>query len=340
MAIPVLLGFAAKAAIGVGVTSGVLGAKKINNSKERIKNYKFAYESEKEKVEKIEKNTAKEIEELGKTKLKVWNSFERFVLAFEKIKNKPEFIRYEDKEYKINVLEIEEIKGISIKATQILGSAALAGGAGAAIGMATSSVVATFGVASTGATISGLYGVAATNATLAWLGGGSLAVGGGGMAAGSLLLGTIVAAPAAVVGGLFLNSKGNASKENANKIRTEVREIVSKFKDARAHLNGLSDLSKKMNKELHKLYEKYEEEVSLLEYLVRLNNDYNKFGIEEKTLLDNNIKIVSILKNITDIELVKNSTKDELGDLNIEELDEVLRMSEEQREILSNNKIY
>ncbi len=53
----------------------------------------------------------------------------------------------------------------------------------AAMGIATS-----FGVASTGTAISTLSGVAATNAALAWLGGGALAVGGGGMAAGNTLL--------------------------------------------------------------------------------------------------------------------------------------------------------
>ena len=49
-------------------------------------------------------------------------------------------------------------------------------------------VATTFGVASTGTAISTLTGAAATNAALAWLGGGALATGGGGMAAGSTFL--------------------------------------------------------------------------------------------------------------------------------------------------------
>ncbi len=57
------------------------------------------------------------------------------------------------------------------------------------------SLVSMLGSASTGAAISGLYGTAATNATLAWFGGGALAAGGGGMAAGAMTLGAIVAAP-------------------------------------------------------------------------------------------------------------------------------------------------
>lgn len=49
-------------------------------------------------------------------------------------------------------------------------------------------VATTFGTASTGTAISALSGAAASNAAIAWLGGGALATGGGGMAAGQALL--------------------------------------------------------------------------------------------------------------------------------------------------------
>ena len=60
-----------------------------------------------------------------------------------------------------------------------VGVAVVTMGPTVAMGVAT-----TFGVASTGTAISTLSGAAATNAALAWLGGGALAAGGGGMAAG------------------------------------------------------------------------------------------------------------------------------------------------------------
>ena len=63
------------------------------------------------------------------------------------------------------------------------GIAVVALGPAAAMGIAT-----TFGVASTGTAIAALHGAAAMNAALAWLGGGALAIGGGGIAAGNAFL--------------------------------------------------------------------------------------------------------------------------------------------------------
>ena len=69
-------------------------------------------------------------------------------------------------------------------------------GAGVTSGIAVASfapsaamwIATTFGTASTGTAISALSGAAATKAALAWLGGGALSSGGGGMAAGSAFL--------------------------------------------------------------------------------------------------------------------------------------------------------
>ncbi|KXT77031.1 hypothetical protein [Streptococcus sp. DD12] len=68
------------------------------------------------------------------------------------------------------------------------------GGVGLGVGLVTMGptvamgTATTFGVASTGTAISTLSGAAASNAALAWLGGGTLATGGGGMVAGQALL--------------------------------------------------------------------------------------------------------------------------------------------------------
>lgn len=79
-----------------------------------------------------------------------------------------------------------------------------AAGASTAIAATVQSAIHTLGIASTGTAISTLSGAAATNATLAWLGGGALAVGGGGMALGTAVLGGLVVGPALLTAGLSL----------------------------------------------------------------------------------------------------------------------------------------
>jgi hypothetical protein len=124
-------------------------------------------------------------------------------------------------EYKIAAIEAHRV---AVGAVSMLGSSA-----GASAG--TTGLVGLLGTASTGTAISGLSGAAATNATLAWLGGGSLAAGGGGMALGTVVLGGITVAPALLVGGFVLSSRGakalTEAKEYESKVSVEVAKINS-----------------------------------------------------------------------------------------------------------------
>ena len=101
-------------------------------------------------------------------------------------------------EYRIEAGRFDRhVKRLEVEAAQTtkVGSATGTAGAMAGIGVAAlgpsaaMAVATTFGAASTGTAISALSGAAAANAALAWLGGGALAAGGGGMAAGSTLVG-------------------------------------------------------------------------------------------------------------------------------------------------------
>ena len=71
-------------------------------------------------------------------------------------------------------------------------------------------------------------GQAATNATLAWLGGGSLAAGGGGMALGTLVLGAAALGVGLLAGGFILSSQGDKALEEANTLLEEVLENEKK----------------------------------------------------------------------------------------------------------------
>ncbi len=135
------------------------------------------------------------------------------LLFFEKVNLKPENIL----SFESEVLEIQTLfSGVR--------NALLAGaGAGKAAAMGAS----LFGVASTGTAIGSLSGAAATNATLAWLGGGSLAAGGGGMALGSVVLGGVVAAPILAVGGFVLAAEGEKALTQAKLYEAQVNESIA-----------------------------------------------------------------------------------------------------------------
>lgn len=111
-------------------------------------------------------------------------------------------------------------------------------------------IASTFGTASTGTMISLLSGAAATNASLAWLGGGALAVGGGGMAAGEALLalagpiGWAIGGAAIIGGGLLARSKNEKIANEANDKRKEVEILSKELKAANHEVNSLITLTK------------------------------------------------------------------------------------------------
>jgi hypothetical protein len=96
--------------------------------------------------------------------------------------------------------------------------------------------VAAYGSASTGTAIAGLSGAAAQNATLAWLGGGSIAAGGGGMALGAVALSAVAIGPAILVGGFVMNGKGEKALTDAQRYCAEVDASVQEQERLRTRL--------------------------------------------------------------------------------------------------------
>lgn len=322
----VLIGIAAATGI-TGVSSGAVGAKKIHTAKQIIKNAKSIYDNTKNDLDKFEVKANKSLENLGKLKLDTWESFGRFITIFEKIKNKPILGTYKhDEKIKLTKHDIDEIKGVSITALNILGTGVLSASTGALAGFAAYGGTMALGAASTGTKIALLSGVAAKNATLATLGGGSLATGGLGIAGGTAVLGGLVAAPVLAVGGTLLAFKGNESKKKALKIESEVNEAVIAMINAISFLKKLDRVSSDMYKEIKKISDIYISKLSKLEDLVEIISDYNSFSLDEKRLLENTVLLTKLLKEltITDI-LVK---EDETQVINSENVLKAISKSE------------
>ncbi|NMF07953.1 hypothetical protein ACUH7Y_25825 [Clostridium beijerinckii] len=322
MPIPfILMGIAVATGVA-GVASGAAGAKQMYDANEIIDESKLKYGRTKKELDQLELSAKKSLDKLGQLKLDTWKSFDRFIVTFEKIKNKPVIGEFDNKDkFNLSKQELNEIKGVNITAIDILGTGALSAGAGALAGIAAYGGTMTLGVASTGTAIASLSGAAATNATLAALGGGSLASGGLGIAGGTAVLGGLVAGPVLAVGGILLAIKGNSSMEKALQVKKDVNDAVKFMNDAMPLLKKLKSACDKMYSELTNVYGIYMNHIINLEMVVNSNSDYNYFSHEDKKLLQNTVLLVKLLKNLTTVDiLIKNKDKQVINEAKVTEI--------------------
>lgn len=136
----------------------------------------------------------------------------------------------------VDTQRLEEFTGGRLTPEGLAAHIAKAATAGAATYTMVPVAVATYGSASTGTTIASLSGAAAQRATMAWLGGGSLAAGGGGMALGATALNVVTIGPTVLVGGLVLNGKGEKALTEARRYRADVERSVGEQHTLRSRL--------------------------------------------------------------------------------------------------------
>jgi len=138
-----------------------------------------------------------------------------------------------------SMAEVKNLAGLDINAAAWIAGVVGSAAAGAGTGAGVSAVAGAVGVASTGAAISGLSGVAATNATLAFLGGGSLAAGGGGMALGAAALNFVTFGPALLAGGFVAHTQGDKALTKAREVSAQVEVEVAKMDELSAKLTAV-----------------------------------------------------------------------------------------------------
>jgi len=148
------------------------------------------------------------------------------------------------------------------------------------MGLATS-----VGVASTGTAIGSLSGAAAWNATLAWLGGGSLAAGGGGMALGSLVLGGITVGPAVLIGGFVLAGQGEKALTKARKYEAEVNTAIAKINAAKDFIKQVRRRISELNHLVESLNERAVLGLDELESLPSFDKDRDASKFQQVALL-------------------------------------------------------
>ncbi|MBD2510161.1 hypothetical protein H6G91_23175 [Nostoc muscorum FACHB-395] len=234
--IPLILGAIALGTAAFGAVKGAEGVGNMNEAKEigeRAQNrHSYAVDELKADWE----ATNELAEEYGQLQLDVMmTTVGRFLDFIERNIGKS---KQSEKEFLeglegISVQQIKEYKAAALEAEQFFNGGTKAIGAAAAGYGGAMSLATSVGVASTGTLIGGLSGAAAWNATLAWLGGGSLAAGGGGMALGSLVLGGITVGPAVLIGGFVLAGEGEKALTKAWEYNAEVNTAIVKIEAAK-----------------------------------------------------------------------------------------------------------
>ena len=230
MPIPFIIGGIALAAAGAGIKKGLDAKNKNAEAKEIVQNAQYRFQEMEEELKKEGEILNQNLEDLAEFKLLVFRTqIKNLIELLKKCKDRAssslnhENISLTPEEIK----QLENTVSNSLELTSGISKGLQSGvltafGAYGSVGMLAS--------ASTGTAISTLGGAVATNATLAWLGGGSLAAGGGGMALGTAVLGGIAAGPLIAVAGFVMNSKAEKNLTEAFKYESEIDINIEKMK--------------------------------------------------------------------------------------------------------------
>ncbi|QQK07722.1 hypothetical protein [Miniphocaeibacter halophilus] len=220
------------------------------------------------------KKTNKKIDELGFYTSQIYDELNTIQKIFDDIRNVPseEWLKYEELK-KIRLNWKQQAEKIETDYKNTVAKNAGKGAAGVGIGVAFAAlgptaamgIATTFGIASTGTAISTLSGAAATNAALAWLGGGALAAGGGGITAGSIIMnlfspiGWMISGTALASSG-FLLWKGKNDRNRLENIfilisKRDVKSFELAIVEINERITRIKDEVQKLNNAIERIKE-------------------------------------------------------------------------------------
>ncbi len=298
MALPILLAGAAGLTAIAGIGAGWEGMDNLKEAERIAENAEDDFKKAKKKLKKKFKKTNRRLQELGELKVTIFTkNIKPLIELIRQLKAVDPSILEGFSEY-FTQDELKEMDKAVTTALELENGLASGVTSGALIGFGAYGSVGLLASASTGTAISTLSGAAATNATLAWLGGGSLAAGGLGMAGGAAVLGGLVAAPAIAIGGFHIANKGEEALTEAREYETEIEVEIVKMKFAKVALKGiikstnqLSNALEETTKRLEKTMRKFQTEMEEL-------GEDNLDSATIATMLQPSIIIGKSLKNM------------------------------------------
>lgn len=304
MPIPFIIGAVAIAAGAVGVAAGLSAKEQWEKAKDISDRATRRHDRAKSGFSALAESVQSEFENLGQTKIDIFhNQIAHIVEVLSRVYNKSSSSQISGFE---NTLTAEDLKQLQhdlkeLDALELTTGAGTGLAAGALAAFGAYGSVGMFAAASTGTAISSLAGAAATNATLAWLGGGAVGSGAAafGMAGGAVVLGSIVAAPAILVAGVFMESKASEALTEAEAYAAKVDIEIVKIEQAMAVLEAIQLNAQEMSDTLGKLAERFDN--------VKVYDNSNEVKFEQMLMIG------KALKEALHTPLVTNDGEAELG---------------------------
>jgi hypothetical protein len=304
MPLPLIIGAAAIAGI-YGAVKGISGAVDHSNAKDINSDASSMVESANRKVEDQRQSTNSTLEDYGQRKLRAFNGvIVEFIETYERLKNvelgeNPELDKLTAGDFSNKTLAGLRQDYQALKDAGLGLGAGLGGGAALAFGAYNGTML--LATASTGTAISSLGGVAATNATLAWLGGGSLAAGGYGMAGGMMVLGGIVAGPALAIFGHVMGNKGEEALNTARSNLEQARTIRDQAEVMANKLKAIEKVTSLANTTFSKVSSQLRRAVAELKKVLENDGvDFRTYSDESKSVVFRSVKFAQLLKAMID----------------------------------------
>lgn len=315
MAVPIILGVIAAGSAVYGIYKGVSGAIDHSDAEDVNKDAASIVDVAVKRVNTQRQATNDVLVDYGARKLRAFNGvIDDFIKTFGRLKNVELSQSVELDKLNLGDFSMQTLGGLrqdyqALKDAGLGIGAGLSSGAALAFGAYNGTMM--LATASTGTAISSLSGVAATNATLAWLGGGSLAVGGGGMALGKAVLGGIVAGPALAIFGHIMGGKGEEALNKARSNREQAQTIAAQANKTVTQLDAIGQVTSLANGTFSAVTARLRRSVRELELVIaNEGEEYSAFSKSSQETVYRTVKFAQLIKALIDTPIL-----DEAGQL-------------------------
>ncbi|WP_029522226.1 hypothetical protein [Persephonella sp. KM09-Lau-8] len=310
--IPLILGgLVIAAGTATGSYKGIKAYKKFKKAKNTIEKFEERVNNVTQEFQKMQNKLQNKLTELDNIYLNVYKSdFKKLAKVVALLKKEINIEKYTKlsiavEEISIHISEINTYANkieIALNALKTVGTATIGRVLSASGTVAVATAV---GEASTGTALSSLSGAAYTNALLSYLGGGSLAAGGFGIAGGTIVLSGIAIAPAVAILGIgadIISEKYlTSAKEYEKQVRIAIEKLNIQIKIIEKYIQEVEDYKNRFLQLRYRLLFNLTE----LEELIKGKSSHVK--IEKKLLTV--IYLTETLKNLMDNPLKENSRR-------------------------------